>query len=70
MWAKVKDNEKISLKLLVLFIAKTQENLENFLVSWKKDNIIFLYPLEEMENASQNDYDINTKFTIWQRGNN
>ena len=70
MWTKVKDNEKISLKLLVLFIAKTQEKLENFLVSWEKDNIIFLYPLEEMENAPQNDYDINTKFTIWQKGNN
>ena len=67
MWEKLKNNERISLSKLVLFLV-SQKNPENFRVSWNIiDNIIGCYPLNMMEKVSESLYNNDTIFTIWER---
>ena len=66
-WIKLKNNEKINLTQLALFIV-SQKNPENFRVTWNvTPEIIGCYPLAMMEMVPENQYTPETFFTIWER---
>lgn len=66
-WIKLKNNEKINLTQLALFIA-SQKNPENFRVTWDiTPEITGCYPLIMMGIVPENQYNPETFFTIWER---